>query len=294
MKEQEGTRSADGPVHRTVIEIPSSDQPLRALLSFGERGPSKGTVVIAQGFGRHIRHAAALSWILVQHGYSTLRFEYRGMYDEQEALAPSARLSAVVDDIDDAVQHLSKSGDVYVVASSIAARAAIRAESRSPRCAGLALVMPTVDVSASLKRAAAGRDVVSDTFAEHGGAATVSIVGMKVPVAFFHDLVHTGLDNVEDTERDLASITCPSIVVAGESDEWVDRDELEAAVRAASSELVIIQSMSHRSFSPPAQRLVADTIVEFIDRVSGCAPRTVRHPTLSETVKLVREEAALL
>ncbi len=235
------------------------------------RGTPRGVVVLAGGFAQRMRHMGAIAAYLVANGALVYRFDpvrHPGLSDGNVG---SFSLSALSDSLQ-AVRELAEKenpGETPVaVASSLAARAAVRLATRGSGFARLVLLVGVVDYRRTLAQAL-GTDYSTWTIDEL--PATITIEGQVCdPRAVWLDERDQRWGGAEETVIDLLSVRVPVINFVSVSDEWVDAEQVEGIFRlGAGGERYIVRlpEGQHRiSANPVALR----TLLRMLTTVALC------------------------
>ncbi|MEA2493920.1 MAG: hypothetical protein QOJ29_1831 [Thermoleophilaceae bacterium] len=257
-----------------------------------------GTVVIAPGYQRGIQHGSVLSRQLVRAGFRTVRFDLTDHVGLSDGNVRDFTLSSVATDVRTVLAASAHRwpGPLHLIASSLAARAAVRALARDSKLAAAleraVLVLPVIDAEHTLTRAI-GTNVLAEW---RTGAVTdrdelCDVLGHQVRYRFCEDALAQRLDGAAATVKELTSLCCAVTAIAAERDDWVRLDDVHAAMGTpaeAERETLVIEASSHDlAHNPPAMRLLLDTVL------SALAPARVDWPdelTFEEIVETVRTE----
>lgn len=250
---------------------------IAGLLAMPTDRESRGLVVLPPGYERRIHHYAALSYVFVKHGYATLRFDLRNHVGFSDGEVADFTLSSLADDIAAVLQYSQQQDSTephYLVAPSLAARAATRALARGATATGLIVLMPVVDMRYTLAQVS-GEDLVLKW--EMGGETDASrlylISKNEVKAAFGQDAVEQDWGGVSQAQADIIVIECPIFVVAAEQDEWVKAKDVTVAFSGASDwprECTIIEATSHDiARNLPVMRLLLKLTVQGVNGLAG-------------------------
>lgn len=267
-----------------------------ALSSYIPAAEQRGVVVLPPGYERRIHHYAVLSDVLVRHGYRTVRFDLTNHVGLSDGEVADFTMSSVSTDLSAVIGHArdrAREERLYVVAPSLAARAAFRALSRDCAADGLVALLPVVDVRYTITRAA-GSDVIGRWKAgdlAHARYARVSKsdVGPRFP----EDAVAEDWGGLDQGKRELAAVACPVLAIVAEQDDWVRTGDVEDIFEDEARwprRCVVMEASSHDLASNlPVLRLMLELTVSSLDSLSGPS-REVQVPDFNEFVELVTRE----
>jgi pimeloyl-ACP methyl ester carboxylesterase len=280
---------------RQMVRTPEGARIL-ALSSHAPGAEQRGVVVLPPGYERRIHHYAVLSDVLVQHGYRTIRFDLTNHVGLSDGEVADFTMSSISADLSAVIAHAraQMGGErLYVVAPSLAARAAFRVLSRDCAADGMVAMLPVVDVRYTITQAA-GSDVIGrwqdgDLAQARHTRVSKSDVGPRFP----EDAVAEDWGGVDQGKRELAAVPCPVVAIVAERDDWVRTDDVEAAfegeVRWARRRVVVEASSHDLASNLPVLRLMLELTVNSLDSMSGTS-REVRVPDFNEFVELVTRE----
>jgi pimeloyl-ACP methyl ester carboxylesterase len=286
---------------RELVRTPEGTRIL-ALSSHAPGVEQRGVVVLPPGYERRIHHYAVLSDVLVRHGYRTIRFDLSNHMGLSDGETIDFTMSSVSTDLSAVIAHArSQMGDrsqvgderLYVVAPSLAARAAFRSLSSDCTVDGLVALLPVVDVRYTITQAA-GSDVIGRWQAgEFVGKTQIRISKSDIGRRFPEDALGEDWGGLDQGKRELAAVACPVVAIAAEHDDWVRTDDVQVALEAearGSRRYVVMEASSHDLASNlPVLRLMLELTVSSLDSLHG-ASREVRVPEFSEFVELVTRE----
>jgi pimeloyl-ACP methyl ester carboxylesterase len=269
------------------------------ILALGSHAPGaeqRGVVVLPPGYERRIHHYAVLSDVLVRHGYRTIRFDLTNHVGLSDGEVADFTMSSISTDLSAVIAHARnqiRDERLYVVAPSLAARAAFRVLSRDCAADGLVALLPVVDVRYTITRAA-GSDVIGrwqagDLASARYARVSKSDVGPRFP----EDAVAEDWGGLDQGKRELAAVACPVVAIVAEHDDWVRTGDVEAAFEDEvrwPRRCVVMEASSHDLASNlPVLRLMLELTVSSLDSLSETS-RDVRVPDFNEFVELVTRE----
>jgi hypothetical protein len=274
---------------------------LFALLSEPVAGEATRLVVLPPAYERRVHHYSVLSRFLVRNGFSTLRFDvtnHIGLSDGGIVDFTMSSMTADVQDVLRACRDRFEDQTLYLIASSLAARATIRALA-SDRVLqrwfpAVALVLPVVDVEYSMTRAI-GRNFID---ARRKGevidpTAVAKALGREVPHRIARDAIANGFEDAERTRRELAELECRVTAIAAEWDDWVDYAtvaKVMAGEQAGPRQMVVLDANSHDVERRPD--LVRRLMEQVLAALGGSRTATgeICHLELDEIVETVNAE----
>lgn len=271
---------------------------ISSLLSWPTDQESRGIVILPPGYERRIHHYAVLSYLFVQHGYTTLRFDLRNHIGHSAGEIADFTMSSVASDIGASIAFASQEYPAlsqYVLAPSLAARGAMRALATADEApAGVVALMPVVDVSYTIAQVA-GDDLIPKWESGEVTDPTRLYVISKHEVAasFGRDAVEQDWGGVAQAMRDMQAIGCPIYAVAAEEDEWVKTEDVEAAFSQKGAwprECTVMEASSHDiARNIPVLRLMLELSIKGVNAMAGFdeAPKL---PDFSEFVDVVTGE----
>lgn len=272
------------------------------LLSEPMEGERRGVVVLPPGYERRIHHYAVLSRHLVRRGYATVRFDLTNHIGLSEGEVLDLTMSSMVDDVASVIaayREQAPRGALSVVASSLAARATIRAlaEGRDNDVRSAVLILPVVDVERTTTEVVGVNRVGKWRSGEVTDPTLPNrVLNHDVSYGFAKDVVDSGLDDLPGTKSELARIRCPVTAVAAEHDDWVDVEQVRQAMGAdapAPRATILIEAASHElSSNAPVVRLLLEQVGDRLARDGGEEPVPVQHLDFDEMVETIRQEKA--
>jgi alpha-beta hydrolase superfamily lysophospholipase len=282
-------RTSDGKEVVIWRATAGSDPPER--LSDTER---KRVVVIAPGYGRRMRHMAAICLYLVRNGFVVYRYDSANHVGLSEgdfsANTLSANLRSLRTTLDLALAK-EQVQEVGIVGASMSARVALRLAAHDRRVAWLIGLFGVVNV---LRTASAVFGV------DYQGCSCEQLPEWQVfenkrfdARGFCRDAYDQGWDSVQGTLADLAMVDCPVINFCGSSDAWVDVAEVRAVFAQPSPYLRRLYELAYVEHdlarNPVAARQVLRQLSESALDLAA-VPAPVAEPSFEEIVdRLVLE-----
>lgn len=253
--------------------------------------PDTPFVVIPPAYGEHKTAALLPAYTFAANGFHVLRYDTTDSVGESDGTILDFTLSQHEEDIHAALDYVENSFQAYpiaVCAASLGARSAIKAASCDPRIRSLALLVPVVDLQATLA-AVHLEDLVDHHLGGHD-YGTMNVLGESVKADhFLGNSVAFNFHNLQTSLEDSRSIHAPVHVIAGLRDAWVSLDAVKLALESISSEcktLYLLDQSMHRleenpkDLSAAFQHLVEQTHRSLLPSVT----LAFQSPSLREVV----------
>ena len=289
----------DGFVRTAVTFGEAKGQRIRGLL-VEPGGERHGTVLVAPGFGRTIRHSTVFALHLARHGYGSLRVDLTNHTGDSDGDIVHGSLSSAVDDlwrVLDGWEHTGQTSPRYLMASSLSARSAVRAVAEGLPVDGVVLVLPVVDLGRTIA-VVTGEDLVAGYLDGRIGVEDpLTVSTHEMSGRFLADAVHGGFLGLETTRDEIARIDRPVAAVAAERDEWVDAGDITVALGAdtdASRQVFVLERASHDSYDFGFLRAVTRTVVQALAAMSGVVPGAEHHIDYSELANALTGDKVVL
>ncbi|MBA3329115.1 MAG: alpha/beta hydrolase [Solirubrobacterales bacterium] len=263
----------------------------------------RGLVVLPPGYERRIHHYSVLSRYLIRHGYATLRFDctdHIGLSDGEifdfTMSSMAGDVACATAQVPDALAELPR----YLVASSLAARATVRALAEnaplSARVDGAVLILPVIDLQDTLRKVI-GEDLIEEWRSGRvtDPRASSRVLDHEVAYGFARDLIDAGWDDPSGAGAELAQLALPVTAIAAAQDEWVRVDDVLAAMAAADEtpgarDTVVLEAASHElSHNAPVMRLLMEQVLGALASASG-EELAVEHLEFDEVMETMRSE----
>jgi acyl transferase len=252
---------------------------------------------MAPGYERQIYHYAALSHVLVAHGYATIRFDLRNHLGLSSGSVEDFSMESMAEDFRLMLDFLSKTGSAErpaVIAPSLSARAAVRALSGSLEATSLIALIPVVDVRYSLARLMGADLLPTVESGEIRDFDRLYLLGrQQVKAAAGREVIDQDWGGIEEARQELAEVNCPVLAIAAENDEWVRTEDVPKVLEGPSSHprtCKVVETSSHKiGQNLPVMRLILQLAVEELNRVHG-GDATVRIPEFEEMASIMAAE----
>ena len=173
--------------------------------------PSLATIIISPGFGQTALDYAAFSYYLAEHHFRILRYDPTNYIGNSEGELQQTTLRSMQHDLGkviEFVRHTWPQAPVIVIASDLAARAALKTAAQTRPLDLLILINPSIDVG-SMLMAAHGHDLIADyQFGLRRGIC--NLLGLNVNLdQFVGDLIAGHFSDLESTLEDLRLLRAP-------------------------------------------------------------------------------------
>lgn len=201
-----------------------------AALHRSNPGGQRGRCLLVPPFGVPASALTILSDLLDGHGFECVRLDPRHHVGAGSGSIERFRMSSFVADCQRAIEVVDPT---CVVAMSLGARAVIRALATGPLAPDAVLAIPVVDVRRTVSTIVGHDWFVTPT---EEIPEVLEVLGNDVRAReFVQDSRTNDLMTAEHTERDLASVRAPVLLLPGSCDPWVDCGAVEAAAERAAA-----------------------------------------------------------
>lgn len=291
-------RGQDGLLRGRVTVDRDDGLVLRGLV-LSDDEPNGAHIILASGFGKSIRHSGFLAAHLARCGHIVWRFDFTNHVGESDGVMADAALSSAQHDLATLSQFVATRGDarpIVLIASSLSARAAVKAIS-GKFSADLALfILPVVNLERTIS-AATGSDLVAQARTGMLTDQEIDVLGHPMSSHFVHDAISGGFDELRQCGADFALVRCPIAIVAAEDDEWVDVDDIRTALAnaVAPAFIHIVKQSGHDSYSFDFMRLVGNLVSGSIaDLLKVGDARPLTEQTFSDFTLIIASDKAAL
>jgi len=191
-----------------------------------------GYVVMAPKYGETKKNNLQIAYYLAANGLVVLRFDHTNHVGESEGEMLCYTLPGAVEDILGAYDYLERQRGVTqagLVASSLAARMAIRAASLDSRVSHLTCLVGVVNIQRTLATVYQ-EDVVSN-YLDGKRWGVNDVLGFEIDFEnFAAAMIESSLYSLRGTCDDMALIQVPVSMLAAENDAWVDMEEVRHVI----------------------------------------------------------------
>ncbi len=261
--------------HRAASIARPDGKVLRGLMSEAVC-PNGRHRIILSGFGKTTRHSAFLALGGEDAGDTVWRFDFANHVGLSDGEMFDATIGSAVTDIHTICSGIDRamSGErADLIASSLAARAALRALAEGAPAARAVLVLPVTDIRATI-RAAVGRDMIAEALAGRiQRDDPVDIMGFPMSGAFVLEALDSQVTTLASSRDDLVRTPAPVTCIAARSDAWIDPQDVASAVDADSTRhrLVLLDQCDHDTFSFAFLRELGEAIEQALGRADASA-----------------------
>jgi SAM-dependent methyltransferase len=182
--------------------------------------PNASTIIIAPGYGQTASDYTALAYYLAEHRFRVLRYDPTNHLGNSEGELQQTTLRSMQHDLEKVMEFVRQTwpqAPVVVMASDLAARAALKTAAHTRPLDLLLFVNPAIDV-ASMLMAVHGHDLIADyQFGLRRGVC--NLLGLNVNVdQFVGDLIAGRCTDLESTLEDLRLIRSPLCIATSPAD----------------------------------------------------------------------------
>lgn len=193
--------------------------------SWPDRRP---VVVIAPGYGETKRDYLTLAYYLSSNGFQVVRYDHTNHVGASEGDHFNFTLSSMKNDFQEVIGFVRTQwpdSQVIGLASSMAARVAVKAEAESPSLDLLVLLVGIVNVRRTVS--AVHLEDVFTNFLNGHYQHSANILGFNVGQQFLQDACQNHFVTLGDTLNDAGHLNTPIMMVSAGNDSWVAQDDLE-------------------------------------------------------------------
>jgi SAM-dependent methyltransferase len=177
--------------------------------------PNKPIVIIAPGFGQTATDYTALGHYLARHHFRVLRYDHTNHLGQSEGELQQSSLRSMQGDllkVIEFVHHTWPGVPVGVIASDLAARAALKAAAQSPVLDLLLLINPVTDLQAMLQ-SVHGHDLVTDyRFGLRRGMTNLLSLNVNHD-HFVGEVISGHFTDLASSLQDLRGVRAPLVIV---------------------------------------------------------------------------------
>jgi len=255
-------------------------------------------VVIPPGYGEMKTDALMLAYYLAKNGFVVLRYDATDHVGESEGDILNTMLSTMEKDVTGSIDYLKSTYPdlpIGVIATSLSARAALRASVSDRRIRFVIGIASVVHLQATLKSVYKADLVAAYESGKIRG--TADILGFNVCDDFLADATKNGFHTLEGTQQDLAKTAATVTLFACERDPWVNLEDVKKVIDSdskATRQIIVIPSAFHNMYEDHAtardvlKKIVAGTISS-IKKIHFDADSVVE-PTIREIAHEARLE----
>jgi SAM-dependent methyltransferase len=186
-------------------------------------------VVIAPGYGETKRDYLTLAYYFASNGFHVIRYDHTNHVGESQGTHFDISLSSMKHDFQTVTQLVRQQWPhrpVIGVASSLASRVALKAESEESSLALLILLVGVVDVQGSV--ATVHQENVFANYLNGQVQESANILGFNVGRHFLHDAITNKFSTLDTTLTDVQSLQTRVMYISAGRDAWIDNKDLQA------------------------------------------------------------------
>lgn len=186
-------------------------------------------VVIAPGYGETKRDYLILAYYFASNGFHVLRYDHTNHVGESQGKHFNISLSSMKHDFQTVTQFVRQQWPhrpVIGVASSLASRVALKAESEESSLALLILLVGVVDVQRSV--ATVHQENVFANYLNGQVQDSANILGFNVGRHFLHDAITNKFSTLNTTLEDIQTLETRVMYISAGRDAWIDDKDLQA------------------------------------------------------------------
>jgi len=195
-------------------------------------------VVIAPGYGETKRDYLTLAYYFASNGFHVIRYDHTNHVGESQGTHFDISLSSMKDDFQTVTQFVRQQWPhrpVIGVASSLASRVALKAESEESSLALLILLVGVVDVQRSV--ATVHQEDVFANYLNGQIQDSANILGFNVGRHFLHDAITNNFSTLDTTLKDIQALETRVMYISAGKDAWINDKDLQAFKQSIGSHL---------------------------------------------------------
>ena len=195
-------------------------------------------VVIAPGYGETKRDYLTLAYYFASNGFHVIRYDHTNHVGESQGTHFDISLSSMKYDFQTVTQFVRQQWPhrpVIGVASSLASRVALKAESEESSLALLVLLVGVVDVQRSV--ATVHQENVFANYLNGQVQDSANILGFNVGRHFLHDAITNKFSTLDTTLKDVQTLQTRVMYISAGRDAWIDNKDLQAFKQAINPHL---------------------------------------------------------
>jgi SAM-dependent methyltransferase/esterase/lipase len=256
-REPSGSRANTG-FHTEVLQaIGSTGKRIQAYLDIPiDRCKCKGIVIVAPAYGETKEDNLLVSSYFAANGYYGLRFDWTDHVGESEGDIFSSTLSKMREDLESLVDYAERQFEgspIGIVASSLAARVALKTLANDARPTFFVCLTPIVNLQATLSMIY--REDLVGSFGVGKRYGTLNILGFSIDADnFLNDSIQQSFADISSAVMDAQNIQATTFFIIGQRDAWVrtfDAKLVFKMINAKSKELLVLPKMLHRLLENP-------------------------------------------
>ena len=254
-------------------------------------------VVLAPGYGETKRDYLTLAYYFASNGFHVIRYDHTNHVGESHGIHYDSSLSSMKDDFQAVTKYVRQAwplSPVVGVASSLAARVALKSESEQSSLNLLILLVGVVDVQHSVFTV--HQEDVFANFLNGQIQDSANILGFNVGSHFLHDALTNNYSTLETTLVDVQSLRTPIMYISAGKDAWIDDQDLATfkhAIKATLSKWLDVPEALHRlQENPKTARATYRRIIQYCqEHIRGCSlERAILEPNRGDLGRQNRQE----
>ena len=254
-------------------------------------------VVLAPGYGETKRDYLTLAYYFASNGFHVIRYDHTNHVGESQGTHFDSSLSSMKNDfqaVTKCVRQAWPLSPVIGVASSLASRVALKAESQESTLNLLILLVGVVDVQRSVSTV--HQEDVFANFLNGQIQDSANILGFNVGSHFLQDALTNNFSTLETTLLDVQSLETPIMYISAGQDVWIDgqdRATFKHAIKAQLSKWLDVPEALHRlQENPKAARATYRHIIQHCHEHLGVGSleRVVLEPNRADLGRQNRQE----
>jgi SAM-dependent methyltransferase/esterase/lipase len=255
----------------TLTVMNSAGKKIRAYLDVPiDSEKRRGVVIIAPAYGETKENNLLISAHFAANDYCGLRFDWTDHVGESDGDIFASSLSKMRADLKTLVDYVEKKSygrQIGVVASSLAARVALKMVANDTRPDFLVCLSPVVNLRSTLEMVYREDLVGMFTIGKRYG--TLNILGFPIDADhFLNDSIQGSFSDISSAGADATRIKTATFFVIGQRDSWVRTSDVQLVfgmINAQAKDVLVLPKMLHRILEDPSSgRGALRTTVKFI------------------------------
>jgi ubiquinone/menaquinone biosynthesis C-methylase UbiE/esterase/lipase len=217
----------------------------------------RGIVIIAPAYGETKENNLLISAYFAANQYCSLRFDWTDHVGESEGDIFTSTLGKMRRDLEavfDYVWEKYNGLQIGVVATSLAARVALKLAANDTRPHFLICFTPVVNLQATL--AMVYREDLVASSAKGRRYGTLNILGFSIDADnFLNDSNQESFSDISSAGADAAGIKAATFFVVGQRDAWVRTSDAQLVfgmINSKAKQILVLPAMLHRLLENPA------------------------------------------
>ena len=215
-----------------------------------------GMILVAPAYGETKENSLLISAHFVANGFCGVRFDWTDHVGESQGDVFCSTLTRMRDDLNVLLGHIQRvyhRQKIGIVATSLAARVALKIAADDTALDFLICFAPVVDLQGTLTMVY--REDLVASFRKGKRYGTLNILGLSIDADnFLSDCIEQNFADICSTQRDARRIKTPVFFVLGQRDSWVrmtDAQTVLAAINSPTKKSFVLPKMLHRLHENP-------------------------------------------